>query len=368
MSRRRAFAVLVGSALLAAACPGQQPLQHVRDVRQTDGMGLDWVWEVKLRGPHLLVTSHRDGDLHVFRRDTTGGVVRVATADLNGQAAQPTRHMDPYAAVAGGAVFVAGAWTHHHGDGDGIGLFHYGWDEAAGTLRFRDHQRASAAGGLLAAPGGKRLYLAAPYARAVLVYRLDGEQPPQLEQTLAGPGRGARLALAPNGRTLYSCHADGVAAFAVQPEGRLADAGVVAANPPSGEPREQALSVSPDGRHLYATLTIKQRPGTLRTFACTPSGALSLVSAREDPALAGLADIAWLDDGRGLFCGVPDSAAGGLGWFRRDPRDGALAEFARLKHRANPAWRLACDPETGLIYLGGFWSSKQFSVFRWTGE
>jgi WD40 repeat protein len=355
------------AALLAALSVRSNPV-HVADIRQTPAMGLDWVWDVKLAAPDLLlVTSHRDGDLHVFRRGAEGGVALLATADLNAQLGDAQRHMDPYVASSGDEVFVGGAWTHHHGDNDSIGLLRYGWDAATEKLTFRSHQPTPACDDLLVSPDGRSLYAAMHYARAVQVFRLRGTEPPEPTQSLGGEGRGSKLALSPDGKTLYSSHREGISWFAVGTGGVLSEGGTLKIGDLAEPARYSALSVSPDGRHVYWAVVEKNRQGCVWTVPRSAvDGSLTAGRDERDPVFSGVTGIAWVSPERALFSGGPESPAGGMGWFDRDPTTGALSNADKL--RATPAWSLAYDPVAKLAYLGGFWSSKHFSVYRLTDE
>jgi len=355
------------AALFAALAVRANPV-HVADIRQTPTMGLDWVWDVVLSAPDLLlVTSHRDGDLHVFRRNAEGGVAWLATADLNAQLGEEKRHMDAYVVASGDEMFVGGAWTHHHGDNDSIGLLRYGWDRATQKLTFRSHQPTPACDDLLVSPDGKSLYAAMHYARAVQVFRLRGSEPPEPAQSLVGEGRGSKLALSPDGKTLYSSHREGVSWFAVGADGVLSEGGTLKIGGLTGSARYNALSVSPDGRHVYWAVVEKNREGCVWALPRSAvDGSLTAGSEQRAPVFSGVTEIAWVSPERALFSGGPESPAGGLGWFQRDPSTGALSNADKL--RATPAWSLAYDPVATLVYLGGFWSSKHFSVYRSTDD
>lgn len=345
--------VLLSTSLAATAEP-----QFVEEVQQDDRIKLDWVWQMNVTGLYLFVTSHRDGDVNVFRRDEkTGAVQFINRIDVNEPLGAPTRHMDPYAVLSPEQyLYVSGLWTHAHSDNDSTGLTWYKFNKKDGSGERLGHISCPA-GRIYASDHPNLLYLGELFSGAVQEVWLQKDGSPKLGNQIKSKGFGLNVAFSPDGRQIYSFGSGAVGWANVGAGGALFLSGTVDISSPA---KEGAVTVSPDGKFVYVTC----KKGPLCTFSRDEkTGALKLVEEIAENPFSGTIGMLWADNAGGYFCAHPETPASGLGWFSRDPATGKLAFGGKAK-RAIPACGFDYVPETGTIYHGGFWSSKKFQIFK----
>jgi len=362
---------LVLLAAPAGAADGKPAVVFVKQIVE-DGkadLRLDWVNTIRVHGDFVLATSHRDGRVNVFRRDVkTGDLKYLNFVDLAVQLGRPGTHLDAFPVLAGdNFLYVTGAWTHAHGNADGLGLRWYKFDPKDGPTRLLGAVPCDA-GRLQTTPDGKGLILSAGFSSAFYPITLDGAGKPTVGAKVAGKGLGDVSVPSPDGKQLYSVSDGAIGRVDVGTDGSVAYGGScdLSALKPKPELRAQTVAVSPDGRHVYAALwTYKYNAlGLFNRDAKT--GALTFAEElKVDPNMVGINHIVFTADGKtGYYTSSPENSGACLGWFSRDPETGRLA-FGGVaeKSKVGPNdFGLAADG--GTIYMAGNWNTRFFNIYR----
>jgi hypothetical protein len=359
--------------LLAAAAVGGEPEVSIRLVTEikedpASDLKLDWVIHTYVAGENLLVTSHRDGRINVFRRDVkTGDVKFLGFHDLASQLKHPGRHLDAYPALTDkNILYATGEWTHSRGNVDSLGLSWYRFDPKDGSLKLLGNIPCDA-GALLLAPDRKSLYLTAWHTGAIYPVSLDAEGQPAVGAKVAGKGLGRDAVLSTDGRFIYSLTDKDLGWVEIKNDGTLAYGGsceLAPLEPPAGGMRSVAMAVSPDGKHAYAWLWTYKYSATGLFNRDPKTGALTFAGKLDvDPGMQGVNHVEFAADGKTGFCSAgPETPGSCLGWFRRDPESGKLA-FGGKAPKSPPPCHFAYCPDSGALYVAGYWSTKSFWVY-----
>lgn len=362
--------------LLAATVFAGQPADEFlpkfkTEVKEEGELKLDWVWQPYVAGSLLFVSVHRSGTVNVFSRDTATGDIKFLKAiTVSADLGNPTRHLDPNLAFsAKNILYVAGGWTHAHGDADSIGLSWYQVDPKDGSSK-RLGTVKCAAGAPHVSANPNLLYLSTYFAKEVHVIALDpSDGKPTVAEKIAGKGLGLQLACTSDRKSWYSMTNNAIGCMTADQDGKLAYTACADIPDVPANANSQCLFVSPDGKHVYVALRYDYgKPGGAKGYVGVfkrdeKSGALTFSERLDLNQLGGATQVAFLADGKlAYFSGGPESPAAGLGYFKRDPDTGKLT-YGGKTPGANPASFLAYAPDTGTIYQGGFWSTKSFKVF-----
>jgi hypothetical protein len=133
--------------------------------------------------------------------------------------------------------------------------------------------------------------------------------------------------------------------------------------PDASNPSRNCLFASPDGKHVYLQVTVNNKSNIAIFNRDAKTGALTFSEKIEMGELDGVAQVTFLSDGKiGYFCGGPETPAAGFGYVKRDPANGKLTMGGKVPG-GTCTWRFAYAPDTGTIYLPGFWSSHGFQLY-----
>lgn len=228
---------------------------------------------------------------------------------------------------------------------------------------------------MLAAPGGKDLYLKACRGKedTIFWYRIGEDGKPAKAGEVTGKGIGPSrhadfpgiLAMTPDARFLYAVSADDYAIACIErkPGGELVYRGATGLEAVAKRDPENAaylwtsLGLSPDGKYLYAS--VRNGKPTDNVYAIftrdAETGALAFVEKHigEEDALANLKG--WkMVFGAGGKTGYLGSFAGPLMSFQYDAEHGRLSQPVVIREtKYNGTSHLLLDTEVGLIYSGG---------------
>lgn len=372
-------AVLVGCLLAdvvhAAAADPLLP-KLTKEVKEEGDLKLDWAWQPLVHGNLFFISVHRSGTLNSFRRDLkTGEITFLKAVNIAEELGKTGRHVDlNYVVSEKNIVYVAGAWTHAHGDNDGIGLRWYQVEEKEGSFKLLGSIPTAAGHTLVQSGQPNVLYLLSGFSKVVHVVNID---PSNGAATLGGKvtGKGVETGLAgsPDGRFWYSVSKEGVAVLAADKNGGLSLTSTAALPDVPDNSHYWRAIVSPDGKHLYVGMRCNYgKPGVpglgVLYSRDAATGALNLIEKIDLEQLGGISGFAFTADGKTLYyCGGPEAPASGVGYFVRDPATGKLTHGGKAAG-ANPVCGFAYAPETGTIYAGGFWSTKSFKIFSVPAE
>jgi cysteine-rich repeat protein len=262
-------------------------------------------------------------------------------------------------------------------------------DPASGRLTFVELHRDGARGvdGLASvravalSSDGAHVYTAAPGEDAVTAFRraADGglafiESQRDGEGGVEGLDGATGLALSPDGAHVYvaASTSDAVATFRRDPEtGRLAFVGVARDDRDGvvGLERARAVTVSPDGRHVY---TASPGDDAVVAFARDPAtGALAFIEVYEDrrrgvTGLDGPVAVVLSGDGAHLYAAGEASAA--VAVFARDPETGRLTFLSAPRQGVDGVdglreiEALAITPDAAHLYAAA--GDNAVTVFR----
>jgi cysteine-rich repeat protein len=296
--------------------------------------GLDGVRAVTVSpdGAHVYAAANRDDAVAVFQRDPTTG--RLAFVERQRDALGGVDGLDGARAVAvspdGDHVYVAG------GNDDALAVFQR--DKTTGALTFHQVVRNDApdisglngANSVVVSPDGAHVYAAGKSANSVVVFSRDPgsgaltfrERQQDDTNGVDGLEAAVSVAISPDGKHLYAAGEldDAVAVFQ-----RDALTGALSfreiqrdgVNGVGGLDGVQAVAVSPDGAHVYAT---SFRDGTPEESAVVVfdrdagTGALTFAGAHRNgvgnvAGLAGAAALAISPGGEHVYVAASDDDA-----------------------------------------------------------
>ncbi len=241
-------------------------------------------------GLGVFATGYADNSLVILSRDATSGALSPNQTLFNGEGG--INHLlAPYGVLKTGAhVYVAAA--------EGDGILHFSADTAAWAFVQGYINGENGLGGLdgvndlAISPDGDQLYAAALHDNALAVFNRD-------------PASGALSQ---------------IQVF------RQGENGVTGISGPT------AVTVSPDGRHLYVGGIYSN---SVALFQRGADGRFAFIQALEgyQTALAGITDIAIGPDGTTLYTAA--SSGNAVGIFQRDPVSGQLSYEAVLQDGVN---------------------------------
>lgn len=379
-ARQPTLALLLLLSFAAAGEDAATGLVLLEEHKQNDAIVLDWVQRIDLVPGYALVTSHRGGVIHFYRRDAaSGALAHKGLVPLAEELGHKGRHLDAFPVLSEKKILYAtGYWTHGHSNADGLGLSWYRFDPEKGTAE-RLGRIESDAGYLCALPGGKHLLLASPFGGTVQRVELDAETgAPKLGAQAKGDGLGGPLQFSPDGKFAY-CYRDGkIGCLALGADGSFEPKGSCDAEglEPKGSIRAAGLGVSPDGRQVYLNLygygekdPDGKFPGynALGLFSRNAeTGALVFVKRLDPgPKMKGINQFVFEADGtRGYFSSGPETGACGVGWFTRDPGTGALAHGGTAPETRRGVGQFAYDPALGVLYVSGTATTKSFWIYK----
>ncbi len=258
-------------------------------------------------------------------------------------------------------------WTHAGSDRDSLGLSWYRFDPKDGSTRVLG-TTACNAGQILPAPGGRRLYLAAAFSKALYTVELDAATgAPTIGAKLTGRGIGGLCLVLPGGKQLYSSDGRAIAWVNIAADGSLSYGGFCDLGPLDPRPtRSSAIAVSPDGKHAYVALWTYGYNALGLFSRNEQSGALTFVKKLAvDPNMVGINQIVFTADGKtGYYTSDPENSGQCLGWFTRDASNGGL-RFGGVaeKSKIGPN-HFAFAADTGIIYMAGNANTKYFNIYR----
>ncbi|MCW8131770.1 MAG: beta-propeller fold lactonase family protein [Planctomycetota bacterium] len=372
------LALLAGLLLAVPAASAADPLlpNLTREVKEEGDLKLDWAWQPLAHGNLFFISIHRSGTLNSFRRDPkTGEITFLKAINVAEELGKARRHIDlNYVVSEKNILYVAGAWTHAHGDGDGIGLRWYQVDEKDGSFKLLGTIPTVAGHTLVRSAQPNTLYLLSGFSKTLQTIAIDPSTgAASVSAKVTGKGIDSGLAASPDGRFWYSAGKEGVAVLAADKTGALSLASTAALPEVPENSHYWRAIVSPDGKHLYVAMRCNygkpgvQGQGVLYARDAS-TGALTLVEKIEIPQLGGISGFAFTADGKTLYyCGGPEAPAAGLGYFVRDPASGKLTHGGKAQG-ASPVNGFAYAPDSGTIYAGGFWSTKSFKLFSVPAE
>ena len=340
------------------------------EIPEAGDLKLDWAWQPLIAGPLFFLSVHRSGAVHIFNRDEKSGDIKfMQSIPLAADLGRAGTHVDPYLAFSTKHIlYVAGEWTHAHGDGDAIGLSWYQIDPKNGAFK-KLGNIPCAAGVLYPTPDPNTLYLAAHFADQIHVIKLDpSDGKPTVAEKITGKGIGHGLQFSPDRKFAYSMGGDGTLGWLTcAPDGKLTYAGSLTLPELKAGKDNLSLFISPEGKHVYAALFKRYDPSDTAYVALLKrdeqSGALSFGEKLPAGSMGGVGQVTFTPDGRTAYaCADPEKPASGLSYIKRDPETGKLSDLTKVPG-ANPAAFFAYAPDTGTLYLAGTWSTKTFKIY-----
>ncbi len=351
----------------------------VQEVMQTDEVRLDWVWQMKVAGPNLFVSVHRDSDIHWYRRDLSKGTLaHVATIDLDKDLGRK-KHSNPYTVLSPkNILYVSGDWTHAHSNKDSLGLSWYGLDPKTKTTKRLGHIPLDA-GAIFPARHPNLLYLAAHFSKNIQSLRLDPETgAPKVIGSVAGAGMGSRFCVSQDGGHFYSMDHSAIGWGTIGADGSLTyqDAVKLDVMKPLGRLRSSSLGLSPDGKHAYVSLAgygVKNAKGKYSGYNATglflrdeSTGQLTFSKLLTvDRNMHKITRFVFRKGGLiGYYSSGNESSGNCLGWFKRDPDTGDLS-FGGVapKSKGKGPGHFDYAPDSGTLYMAGTWSTKSFMIY-----
>jgi 6-phosphogluconolactonase (cycloisomerase 2 family) len=381
------FVVAVAAPLVAPASADVLQLVDVQQQNQDGVQGLTGVLALAVSpdGANLYGAGESEGALAVFRREAATGaltqleVQREGIGGVTGLA----RVSDVAVSPDGTSVYTASTTD------DTVAVFQR--NTATGKLLWLEAQKQGVAGvtgleyarAVVVSPDGHNVYAAGQRAGAVVAFKRNGLTGTLTYlQTLTDGVDGVdglrgvdALALSPDGKHLYaSGMADNaVAVFRRSSEGKLTFAETLhdqKDDPQFGILATSGLAVSPDGKQLYVT---GQGDDALAVFSRNAStGHLKLVSIYAQgiddvEGLYGAMAVKVSPDGKRVYTtGMYD---GTVSVFDRDATNGTLTFVESHKNMTGPTTCLAfaraitVSPDSHHVYVAGA-SSSAVNVFR----
>ena len=358
-----AIGLLAGFAL-AADDAGIPKLK--KEIKEEGDQKLNWVWQPLVADSLLFLSVHRSGTINIYSRDTaTGDIKYLSAIPLAADLGSPGRHLDPHMAFVSklNIIYAAGEWTHAGSDKDNIGLSWYQVDPKDGLPK-KQGKIACSAGVLYLSPDPSVLHLAAKFLGEAHTITLAADGTPTVGDVVKGKGLGKTLLYSPDNKFVYSAAAGGTLAWMeCSAEGKLKYvASLALPDAPGGEP---CLFMSPDGKHVYVTLSrYGQKEAAFGAILNrdAKTGALTLAETFAMREMVGAERAVVSDDGKSVYVAAgPECPASGLSCLKRDLDTGRLTFVSKVRGVA-PTSFLAYDPKTATIYTGGSFSRSGFAI------
>lgn len=334
------------------------------EIKEEGELKLDWTWQPYIAGNLFFMSVHRNGSIVSFRRDEQSGDIKfLSSVDVAKDLGNPGRHNDPNFVMSNkNIVYVAGGWTHAHGDHDSLGLSWYQVEPKDGTFK-KLGNIPCAAGTPLASANPNLLYFTTYFAGEIHQIKLDpNDGKPIIAEKVKGKGLGNGLVGSPDGKFYYSSNGASIGVMTSASDGLLSYSGSVEV-PDVANVSRNCLFTAPDGKHIYLQITADKKSYVAIFNRDAKSGILSFAEKFEMGEFDGVAQVTFLSDGKiGYWCGGPETPASGFGYVKRDPVSGKLTCGGKAPG-GTCTWRFAYAADTGTIYLAGYWSSKGFKIF-----
>lgn len=304
--------------------------------------------DVKIGGKFLFVNTYYSSTLCVFERDpATAKLTFLHSFENPYKARWHWGSLSTLQPADGGLVlYYAYKGTLHW----------YNVDPATGVCTEAGKLAGCGDGALVFTPDKKRLFT----QNAVLA--LDGKGTPSIERQRKSPA--VALVFSPDGRHLYEATHASIAVFAYDAKaGTTTELSKLDLTGQASAPKPGTtnLSISPDGRHLYAGQVSVGYGKAKKWYSWLlerqpESGALTVKTSGEPPRDLTNAERCQFSADGTLGCFVQADPVDGEGyrscaaWFARDPATGVLTFKGK-----GPAARTCCmdfDPVHGNFYAG----------------
>jgi 6-phosphogluconolactonase (cycloisomerase 2 family) len=358
---------------------GWQPLLFVQVVKDTDSgvSGLDQVFSLAVSpdGKHLYSAAAVDDAVAAFTRNDKSGRLTFVEAEFNGQGGVSGLYGASSAAVSpdGKHVYIAGF------SDDAIAVFSR--NATTGALAFVEFHKDGDAGvegldgatSVTVSPDGKHVYVAGFWDNAVAVFvrnattgKLAFSQV-QMDEVLGVNGLqfASSVTVSPDGKHVYATGAwdNAVAVFsrnAISGALTFVEAQVNGDGGVDGLWYAEHVTVSPDGKHVYAAGNYDNAVAVFSRDSST--GALTFVEVVRDgvdgvDGLAGVLEVVTSPNGESVFAAGYDDDA--VAMFSRDPVTGALTFKGAIHDGASGADGLdgprsvTMSPDGRHLYVAG---------------
>jgi hypothetical protein len=336
-----------------------------KEIKETDSLKLNWVIGMRLSRDYLLVNSHRDGRVNIFKKDSKGEIEFKCFINLAADLGHAGRHLDAFTVLTDSNIFyMSGNWTHDKSDSHGLGLSWYAFDPEAYTVKRLGHIKSPEVpnGTLYLSDNQKYLYLSCKHSGGIVQYRIGKDGTPEKAERIQGEGLGGSLLFSPDRTYVYSSFHDHIGWVKVKNDGSLEKGGSVLIPDREGG---TALSVTPDSKYVVSSsFKYYSTKGVLCIFERSADGVLTLKSKSSEKPFFGTVQIVFRKDSPyGYFIGGPESPAKGLNYFKYDKATGNITYEGKVRG-SHPGWSIAFDRASGTIYSSGYWSSRSFKIYK----